>query len=90
VFQDRVAAAPGSYIVPDPGVVAMLRQYRASGRKTFLVTNSLWDYTNVVMNFLVRATRRQGVGHSEKQLMLRSQCWCQNGVREAHALAVGV
>lgn len=27
--------------------------YRKVGRKVFLATNSLWDYTNVVMNFLV-------------------------------------
>jgi len=30
----------------------MLKRYRASGRKVFLVTNSLWDYTNVVMNHI--------------------------------------
>lgn len=30
----------------------MLQQYRASGRKIFLLTNSLWDYTYVVMNYL--------------------------------------
>lgn len=32
-----MAANPGAYIIPDPGVVTMLRQYRESGRKTFLV-----------------------------------------------------
>jgi hypothetical protein len=37
--QDKVAENPGAYIVPDPGVVTMLKQYRESGRKTFLVTN---------------------------------------------------
>jgi hypothetical protein len=37
----------------------MLRQYRESGRKTFLVTNSLWDYTDVVMNFLVGNERAE-------------------------------
>jgi len=52
VIKDRVAEDPAAYIIPDPGVVRMLRQYRASGRKTFLVTNSLWEYTHVVMNFL--------------------------------------
>nr|GMC54968.1 5'-nucleotidase domain-containing protein 4 isoform X2 [Ipomoea batatas] len=30
----------------------MLKMLRESGRATFLVTNSLWDYTNVVMKFL--------------------------------------
>jgi hypothetical protein len=28
--------------------------YKKSGRKLFLATNSLWDYTNVVMNYLIR------------------------------------
>ncbi|KIY91284.1 hypothetical protein MNEG_16680 [Monoraphidium neglectum] len=30
----------------------MLRMYKRSGRKLFLATNSLWDYTHVVMNYL--------------------------------------
>jgi hypothetical protein len=30
----------------------MLQMYKRSGRKLFLATNSLWDYTNVVMNYL--------------------------------------
>jgi hypothetical protein len=32
----------------------MLQMYKASGRKLFLATNSLWDYTKVVMNYLIR------------------------------------
>lgn len=52
-----MAEDPGAYIIPDPGMVTMLKQYRESGRKTFLVTNSLWEYTNVVMNFLVGNTQ---------------------------------
>jgi hypothetical protein len=31
----------------------MLRTARAGGRRLFLATNSLWDYTNVVMNYLL-------------------------------------
>jgi 5'-nucleotidase len=34
-------------------MVHMIKRLRAAGKKTFLLTNSLWDYTNVVMNFLV-------------------------------------
>ena len=30
----------------------MLDGFRRSGRKVFLLTNSLWDYTQVVMNYL--------------------------------------
>ncbi|WOL08962.1 hypothetical protein Cni_G17715 [Canna indica] len=47
-----VAENPGRYINEDPLIVPMLKMLRNSGRSTFLVTNSLWDYTNVVMNFL--------------------------------------
>jgi hypothetical protein len=36
----------------DPHLVSMLQMYKRSGRKLFLATNSLWDYTNVVMNYL--------------------------------------
>nr|GEV72116.1 5'-nucleotidase domain-containing protein 4 isoform X3 [Tanacetum cinerariifolium] len=30
----------------------MLKMLKTSGRAVFLVTNSLWDYTNVVMNYV--------------------------------------
>lgn len=37
----------------DPLLPQVLTSLRASGRKVFLATNSLWDYTHVVMNFLL-------------------------------------
>lgn len=40
------------YIFEDEQIVPMLEMIRKSGRSTFLVTNSLWDYTHVVMNYL--------------------------------------
>lgn len=48
----RVAEDPGKYINKDPHLVDCLARLRASGRKVFVVTNSLWDYTHVVMNYL--------------------------------------
>ena len=39
--------------VQDPRLPQLLEALRASGRKLFLATNSLWDYTHVVMNFLL-------------------------------------
>ena len=48
-----VAEDPGKFIHADAALVPMLRALRASGKKIFLLTNSLWDFTNVVMNFLV-------------------------------------
>lgn len=49
----RVAANPGAYIHDDPLLPQMLEVYKRSGRKIFLATNSLYDYTNVVMNYLL-------------------------------------
>ncbi|CAL9125733.1 unnamed protein product [Musa acuminata var. zebrina] len=51
-LKQMVAKDPGRYINEDLSIVPMLRMLRDSGRSTFLVTNSLWDYTNVVMNYL--------------------------------------
>mmetsp|Transcript_7910 Transcript_7910/g.23547 ORF Transcript_7910/g.23547 Transcript_7910/m.23547 type:complete len:516 (+) Transcript_7910:354-1901(+) len=53
VIKDQVALDPKKYILPDPCLVPMLHQYRLAGKKVFLLTNSLFDYTNVVMNFLL-------------------------------------
>ncbi|KAL5211127.1 hypothetical protein ABZP36_006750 [Zizania latifolia] len=47
-----VAKDPSRYINEDLAIVPMLEMIRKSGRSTFLVTNSLWDYTDVVMNYL--------------------------------------
>eukprot|EP00249_Psilotum_nudum_P012574 c23862_g1_i1 orf=340-2247(-) len=47
-----VAKDPGKYIHSDQHLVSMLKMLRDSGRMTFLVTNSLWDYTHAVMNHL--------------------------------------
>ncbi|KAF8406434.1 hypothetical protein HHK36_008521 [Tetracentron sinense] len=51
-LKQMVAKDPKRYINEDPLIVPMLKMLRDSGRATFLVTNSLWDYTNIVMNFL--------------------------------------
>nr|DAD21649.1 TPA_asm: hypothetical protein HUJ06_023112 [Nelumbo nucifera] len=49
------------YINEDPSIVPMIKMLRDSGRATFLVTNSLWDYTNVVMNFLCGNQTTDGI-----------------------------
>eukprot|EP00639_Heterosigma_akashiwo_P025324 CAMPEP_0194706970 /NCGR_PEP_ID=MMETSP0295-20121207/29879_1 /TAXON_ID=39354 /ORGANISM="Heterosigma akashiwo, Strain CCMP2393" /LENGTH=565 /DNA_ID=CAMNT_0039603015 /DNA_START=294 /DNA_END=1991 /DNA_ORIENTATION=+ len=53
VIKSQVAEDPGRYIIEDPGMVDMLRHLRAEGFKVFLVTNSEYEYTHVVMNFLM-------------------------------------
>lgn len=52
VIKDEVAKNPEKYIVLDRGTIPMLRRYRAAGIKTFLLTNSFWEYTSTAMNFL--------------------------------------
>merc|ERR1711916_67331 len=52
VFKLTVAEDPEKYIVYDPNIFPMLKEFRRAGKKVFLVTNSLWDYTQVVMNYL--------------------------------------
>lgn len=49
-----VAADPGAYIVDDASLVPLFKSLRESGRKVFLLTNSLYDYTDVVMTHLTR------------------------------------
>ena len=33
VIKDKVGLDPGKYIIEEPGIVDMLKRYRASGRK---------------------------------------------------------
>jgi HAD superfamily 5'-nucleotidase-like hydrolase len=47
-----VASDPGKYITRDPLLVPCLQKIKDSGRKLFIVTNSLWDYTDVMMSYL--------------------------------------
>ncbi|XP_057434951.1 uncharacterized protein LOC130727731 isoform X2 [Lotus japonicus] len=51
-LKQMVVKDPKRYINEDLSIVPMLEMLRESGRATFLVTNSLWDYTNIVMNYL--------------------------------------
>ncbi|KAJ1439119.1 HAD-superfamily hydrolase [Ochromonadaceae sp. CCMP2298] len=52
VIKLTVAENPEKYIVYDENLFPMLEEYRRAGKKVFLLTNSLWDYTQVVMNYL--------------------------------------
>jgi len=47
-----VALDPFKYIVRDPDMVPTLQAHKRDGKKLFLLTNSEWNYTNVVMNHL--------------------------------------
>jgi HAD superfamily 5'-nucleotidase-like hydrolase len=54
IIKDAVMRDPAKYVIYDPQLVPMLQRYRASGKKTFLLTNSFWEYTDVVMKYLVQ------------------------------------
>jgi len=47
-----------SFIVKDPLLGETLHKFRSSGKKLFLLTNSLFDYTNVVMAYLLDGERK--------------------------------
>jgi len=43
----------GHYIFKDPELGPALHKLRSAGKKLFLLTNSLWDYTDEVMRYLL-------------------------------------
>jgi HAD superfamily 5'-nucleotidase-like hydrolase len=47
-----------AFIVKDPLLGETLHKFRSSGKKLFLLTNSLWDYTTVVMSYLLDGERK--------------------------------
>lgn len=52
-LKQAVAKNPEAFIHTDEGLPEIFQMIRKSGKKVFIVTNSLWDYTNVVMNYLL-------------------------------------
>jgi len=52
-IKQQVAADPGRFVHTDLRLVPMLRDLRAAGKKLFICTNSQWDYTHVLMNYLL-------------------------------------
>src|SRR5206468_5699479 len=41
------------YIQRDPELPAALHKLRSGGKRLFILTNSLWDYTEAVMSFVL-------------------------------------
>lgn len=48
-----VRADIGKYIFKDAELAPALHKLRSGGKKLFVLTNSLWDYTNAVMSYLL-------------------------------------
>ena len=55
IIKDSVMENPSKYIIYDEALVPLLIQLKSSGKKIFLLTNSLWEYTDKVMEYLVHA-----------------------------------
>jgi HAD superfamily 5'-nucleotidase-like hydrolase len=47
-----------AFIVKDPLLGETLHKFRSSGKKLFLLTNSLYDYTSIVMSYLLDGERK--------------------------------
>ena len=54
VVTTAVKSNPAAYIVPDAGTVRTLQRLRSAGKKTFLLTNSMYDYTDKIMTHIVQ------------------------------------
>jgi HAD superfamily 5'-nucleotidase-like hydrolase len=67
VIKDTVAERPEDFIVLDKGLIPMLKSYRDSGVKVFLLTNSYWEYTSVAMTYLYHG------GKVEDDLKLKNE-----------------
>lgn len=53
-----IKANLSSFIVKDPLLAEALHKLRSAGKKLFVLTNSLWDYTDAVMSFLLDGERK--------------------------------
>lgn len=74
VIKDRVAEDPAKYIIKDPNLFPMLNQFKLAGKKVFLLTNSLFDYTDVVMNYLNEGMGKEGSWKDYFDLVITGSC----------------
>jgi len=52
-IKDRIAETPGMFIERDPDLPRTLHKFRSAGKKLFVLTNSLFPYTDAVMTYLL-------------------------------------
>jgi len=57
-LKNVIKAEMPSYVIKDPKLAETLHKLRSSGKKIFLLTNSLWDYSNAVMSYLLDGERK--------------------------------
>ena len=51
-IKKKVIANPEKYLIPDKSRPKALLRHLEGGKSLFLLTNSHWDYTNILMSFL--------------------------------------
>ena len=70
-LKTRIKADISRYIYKDPELGPALHRLRSGGKKLFILTNSLWDYTDEVLRYLldgvVPATRNPTIQMSATQ-----------------------
>lgn len=52
-LKSRIQEDIGTYVYRDPELAPALHKLRSAGKRIFLLTNSLWDYTDAVMSHLL-------------------------------------
>ncbi len=52
-FKKMVAENPAEYLTRDPLLPEVLHELKKCGKKLFILTNSLWDYVNAIMTYLL-------------------------------------
>ena len=57
-LKNVIKAEMPNYVIKDPKLAETLHKLRSSGKKIFLLTNSLWDYSNAVMSYLLDGERK--------------------------------
>lgn len=57
-LKNVIKADMPSYVIKDPRLAETLHKLRSSGKKLFLLTNSLFDYSNAVMTYLLDGERK--------------------------------
>ena len=57
-LKNVIKAEMPSFVSKDPKLAETLHKLRSSGKKIFLLTNSLWDYSNAVMSYLLDGERK--------------------------------
>jgi 5'-nucleotidase len=58
-IKSQVIKNPGSYIKKDPYLASSLIRLKKSGKKLFLLTNSLYEYTHHVMGYLLDGENKE-------------------------------